>query len=123
MLKWIRLSAPRIKRGKTMDYYAAIDVSLEQSSVCVVDSSSKIVRETKVASEPGRCCSSFPILGGSFSVGVVGVPETGRSVRVRRNSAPSVETFAPRLLHTAVLVFVWPSMTWVEKLATAHHTN
>jgi transposase len=35
-----------------MDHYAGIDVSLEQSSVCVVDSSGKIVREGKVASEP-----------------------------------------------------------------------
>ena len=35
-----------------MDYYAGIDVSLEQSSVCVVDGSGKIAQETKVASEP-----------------------------------------------------------------------
>ena len=35
-----------------MDHYAGIDVSLEQSNVCVVDSSGKIVREGKVASEP-----------------------------------------------------------------------
>lgn len=35
-----------------MEHYAGIDVSLECSSVCVVDGSGKIVRETKVASEP-----------------------------------------------------------------------
>ena len=35
-----------------MEYFAAIDVSLEQSSVCVVDGTGKIVREGKVASEP-----------------------------------------------------------------------
>jgi transposase len=35
-----------------MDYYAGIDVSLECSSVCVVDSTGKIVREAKVQSEP-----------------------------------------------------------------------
>ena len=35
-----------------MEYYAGIDVSLEHSSVCVVDASGKIVREAKVASEP-----------------------------------------------------------------------
>ena len=35
-----------------MDYYAGIDVSLECSSVCIVDGSGKIVREAKVASEP-----------------------------------------------------------------------
>src|SRR4051812_45540808 len=35
-----------------MDHYAGIDVSLEQSSVCVVDAAGGIVREAKVASEP-----------------------------------------------------------------------
>jgi hypothetical protein len=35
-----------------MNHYAGIDVSLEISSVCVVDGSGKIVREGKVASEP-----------------------------------------------------------------------
>jgi transposase len=35
-----------------MDHYAGIDVSLEYSSVCVVDANGKIVREAKVASEP-----------------------------------------------------------------------
>ena len=35
-----------------MEYFAAIDVSLELSSVCVVDGTGRIVREAKVASEP-----------------------------------------------------------------------
>ena len=35
-----------------MEHYAGIDVSLEASSVCVVDASGRIVREAKVASEP-----------------------------------------------------------------------
>ena len=35
-----------------MEHFAAIDVSLELSSVCVVDSTGRIVREAKVASEP-----------------------------------------------------------------------
>jgi transposase len=35
-----------------MQHYAGIDVSLEQSSVCVVDATGRIVREAKVASEP-----------------------------------------------------------------------
>jgi transposase len=35
-----------------MDYYAGIDVSLEASSVCVVDANGKILREAKVLSEP-----------------------------------------------------------------------
>jgi transposase len=35
-----------------MDYYVGIDVSLERSSVCIVDATGRIVREAKVASEP-----------------------------------------------------------------------
>jgi transposase len=35
-----------------MDHYVGIDVSLELSSVCVVDATGRIVREAKVASEP-----------------------------------------------------------------------
>jgi transposase len=35
-----------------MTHYAGIDVSLETSSICIVDSTGVIVRELKVASEP-----------------------------------------------------------------------
>ena len=35
-----------------MEYDAGIDVSLESSSICVVDATGRIVREAKVASEP-----------------------------------------------------------------------
>lgn len=35
-----------------MEHYAGLDVSLEQTSVCVVDARGEIVREAKVASEP-----------------------------------------------------------------------
>lgn len=46
-----------------MDYYAGIDVSLELSSVCVVDSSGRIIREMKVASEPEALLQQFAELG------------------------------------------------------------
>lgn len=46
-----------------MDHYAGIDVSLECSSVCVVDASGKILREAKVASEPEALIAWFGSLG------------------------------------------------------------
>ncbi len=35
-----------------MDHFAGLDVSVKETSVCIVDDSGKIVREVKVASEP-----------------------------------------------------------------------
>jgi transposase len=43
---------PSIMRATAVDYYAGIDVSLKESSVCVVDAKGKVVREVKIASEP-----------------------------------------------------------------------
>src|SRR5213595_477515 len=36
-----------------MDYFAGLDISVKDTSVCIVDGTGKIVREVKVASEPG----------------------------------------------------------------------
>jgi transposase len=47
----------------TMDYYAGIDVSLEASSVCVVDGAGKIAREAKIASEPDALIGWLASLG------------------------------------------------------------
>jgi transposase len=46
-----------------MEYYAGIDVSLECSSVCVVDGSGKILREVVVPSEPATLIDWFNSLG------------------------------------------------------------
>ena len=46
-----------------MDHCAGIDVSLEQSSVCVVDATGQIVREAKVAREPEALARFFADLG------------------------------------------------------------
>ena len=54
-----------------MNYYAGIDVSLEYSSVCVLDSNGKIVREAKVLSEPEALIAWFGSIG--FGVERVGL--------------------------------------------------
>ena len=50
-----------------MEHYAAIDVSLEWSSVCVVDAAGQIVREAKVRSEPEALAAFFTESGLAFA--------------------------------------------------------
>ena len=54
-----------------MEHYAGIDVSLERSSVCVVDALGKIVKEAKILSEPAALVAFFGALG--FSVKRIGL--------------------------------------------------
>src|SRR4051812_27456308 len=57
-------SAPSIWRRRTaMEHYAGIDVSLELSSVCVVDAHGKIVKKARVRSEPEALIAFFVALG------------------------------------------------------------
>ena len=35
-----------------MDHFVGLDVSVKETSICIVDETGKIVREVKVASEP-----------------------------------------------------------------------
>jgi len=46
-----------------MKYYAGLDVSLEETSICVVDSDGVIVAERKVASEPREIAEALLALG------------------------------------------------------------
>ena len=46
-----------------MEQYAGIDVAPEQSSVCVADTTGRIVREVEVASEPEALAGFFRQLG------------------------------------------------------------
>src|SRR6266480_2625789 len=65
-------SARSIWRRRTaMEHHAGIDVSLELSSVCVVDAQGKIVKEAKVASEPEAVVAFFEALG--FAVKRIGL--------------------------------------------------
>ena len=41
------------KEKRSMEHFAGLDVSVKETSVCIVDDTGSIVREVKVASEPG----------------------------------------------------------------------
>jgi transposase len=50
-----------------MDYYAGIDVSLELSSVCIVDAAGKVVKESKVETHPDALVKFSSGAGGWLS--------------------------------------------------------
>ncbi len=51
-----------------MEHYVGIDVSLEKSSVCVMDHTGRILRETKVASDPDALAAFLAGLGHSVTL-------------------------------------------------------
>jgi transposase len=64
--------AGRGDEGETdVEHYLGIDVSLDRSSLCLLDASGAVVREAKVASEPGTLFAFIGNLG--LSVAAVGL--------------------------------------------------
>ncbi len=66
-----------------MEHYAGIDVSLDESSVCIVDATGTIMREVKIASEPEALVRYFDEL--ELSVSRIGL-EAGPLRHLGRNS-------------------------------------
>jgi transposase len=46
-----------------MDHYAGLDVSLEETAICVVDGSGRMVKETRASSEPEALIAALKALG------------------------------------------------------------
>lgn len=85
-----------------MDYYAGIDVSLEQSSVCVVDGGGKIIREAKVASEPQALIEWFGLLGfGVFRIGLEAGPLSQWLFAAMKEAGLAVELLETRHVRNA----------------------
>jgi transposase len=85
-----------------MDHYAGIDVSLEQSSVCVVDASGKIVQEDKVASEPEALIAWLNSLGfGLARIGLEAGPLSQWLYAAMREADLAVELLETRHVRDA----------------------
>jgi transposase len=85
-----------------MKHYSGIDVSLELSSVCVVDGEGKIVREAKVGSEPSALIEWFGSLG--FSVERIGLeagPLSQWLYSALKQAGLAVELLETRHVHAA----------------------
>src|SRR6516225_5187541 len=49
-----RCTGPKHQKEKrSMDHFAGLDVSVKDTSICIVDDTGRITREVKVAGEPG----------------------------------------------------------------------
>jgi transposase len=85
-----------------MNYYAGIDVSLEASSVCVIDGAGKVLREGKVASEPATLIAWFGALGLSLTrVGLEAGPLSQWLYAAMREAGLAVELLETRHVHNA----------------------
>jgi transposase len=86
-----------------MDHYAGIDVSLESSSVCVVDGAGKIVREAKIASEPAAIIGWFASLGLDLSrIGLEAGPLSQWLYVAMKEAGLAVELLETRHARTAL---------------------
>jgi transposase len=86
-----------------MKHYAGIDVSLEQSSVCVVDGEGKIVRESKVASEPEALLAWFGSLGLELErIGLEAGPLSQWLYAALKQAGLAVELLETRHVRTAL---------------------
>ena len=85
-----------------MEHYAGIDVSLEQSSLCVVDATGRVVREAKVASEPEALIGWFRGLGlGVARVGLEAGPLSQWLYAAMRDAGLAVELLETRHVRAA----------------------
>src|ERR1700747_267884 len=86
-----------------MGHYAGIDVSLECSSVCVVDGTRKILREGKVAGEPVTLITWLRSLGVSLErIGLEAGPLSQWLYGALRETGLAVELLATRHVKTAL---------------------
>jgi transposase len=85
-----------------MEHYAGIDVSLECSSVCVVDATGKTIREDKVASEPEALIAWFDSCGlGLARIGLEAGPLSQWLFAAMREAGLPIELLETRRVRDA----------------------
>jgi transposase len=65
------------REGAAMKYFAGLDVSLEETAICIVDESGRVVKELRAASEPEALVEALRAVGLSLErVGMEACPLT-----------------------------------------------
>jgi transposase len=85
-----------------MEHYAGIDVSLESSHICIVDATGRVIRESKVASEPRDLIAWFQSLGFTIArIGLEAGPLSQWLYAGMKNAGLSVELLETRHVRDA----------------------
>jgi transposase len=85
-----------------MNYYAGIDVSLEESCICVIDANGKVVREGKVLSEPTALIAWLSEVGVTLTrIGLEAGPQSQWLYAAMRQAGLAVELLETRHVRNA----------------------
>jgi transposase len=85
-----------------MNYYVGIDVSLEDSCICVVDANAKVIREGKVSSEPTALIAWLSEVGVTFTrIGLEAGPLSQWLYAAMRQAGLAVELLETRHVRNA----------------------
>src|SRR3954470_24596344 len=80
-----RVGLTDAKRRAALELYAGLDVSVAETSVCVVDADSEVIRETKVPTEPEAIIAALAAAGASRKL-----PISLRSTRRPQRGSPII---------------------------------
>ena len=69
-----------------MTHYAGLDVSLEETAICVVDDTGRIVKEARAASEPEALVAALSKI--DVPLDRIGLEACSLTARFTTNSAP-----------------------------------
>lgn len=101
--RFVRVRVKHHGRATAMQNYAGIDVSLEASHICVVDSGGAIVREAKVASEPYALIAWFAESSTPMTrIGLEAGPLSQWLFAAMRDAGLAVELLETRHIHDAL---------------------
>ena len=85
-----------------MNHYAGIDVSLEDSCICVIDANGKVVREGKISSEPTPLIAWFSEVGVTLTrIGLEAGPLSQWLFAAMRQAGLAVELLETRHVRNA----------------------
>jgi predicted NBD/HSP70 family sugar kinase len=91
--RWVCSGLKHQKEKRNMDHFAGLDVSVKETSICIVDDTGRIVREVKVASEPEALLQVASFVADMRALNVS--PHIAQNISGRRSAIDSRTTRHP----------------------------